>query len=312
MIAGMGRMILRRALVAVPTLWVLVTLAFVLVRLAPGGPFDADRALPPAVEASMEARYGLDQPLLTQYGRYLEGLVRGDFGPSFHYRDYTVTELIGQGFPVSALIGGLSMLAALLVGGAAGIAAAMNYRRGTDHALMGVAMAGISIPNFVIAPLLVLLVAIHAGWLPAGGWNGGAPAHLVLPVIALALPQVAYVARIVRAGLLETMQRDFILAARARGLPRWRIILFHAMRPALRPLVSYFGPAVAAVLTGSVVIEEIFGLPGLGRFFVQGALNRDYTLVMGVVVFYGALIIAVNLLVDIAYGWIDPEERRHA
>lgn len=306
--AAMLQYALKRLAGAIPTLLLLVTLAFFLMRAAPGGPFDSERALPPAVEASLQAQYHLDAPLWDQYLRYLGNLLRGDLGPSFQYRDYTVNELIAIGFPVSALLGGLALLLAVVLGLAAGLYAGLRRNRPADHAVMVAAMTGISIPNFVLAPLLVLVFAIYLPWLPAGGW-GLSPAQIVLPVLALALPQVAYIARLTRAALVEVLGSPWIRTARAKGLPPRLIVLRHALKPVLLPVVSYLGPAAAGVLTGSVVIEQIFGLPGLGRYFVQGALNRDYTLVLGVVVFYGALIILLNLLVDLAYGWLDPKVR---
>lgn len=299
---------LKRLAGAIPTLLLLVTLAFFLMRLAPGGPFDSERALPPAIEASLQAQYHLDAPLWDQYLRYLGNLLRGDLGPSFQYRDYTVNELIAIGFPVSALLGGLALVLALVLGLAAGLYAGLHRNRPADHGVMAAAMTGISIPNFVLAPLLVLVFAIYLDWLPAGGW-GLSATQIVLPVLALALPQVAYIARLTRAALVEVLGSPWIRTAHAKGLPPRLIILRHALKPVLLPVVSYLGPATAGVLTGSVVIEQIFGLPGLGRYFVQGALNRDYTLVLGVVVFYGALIILLNLLVDLAYGWLDPKVR---
>ncbi|MFQ5636159.1 MAG: oligopeptide ABC transporter permease OppB [Gammaproteobacteria bacterium] len=297
---------LRRFLVAIPTLLILIGLAFTMIRMAPGGPFDAEKQLPPDLEANLRAAYHLDEPLYRQFGRYLVGLARGDFGPSFQYRDFTVTELIMTGFPVSLRIGGLAMCLALLVGVSAGTAAALRQNSPTDHGIMTSAMVGISIPNFVMAPLLVLFFSIYLGWLPAGGLGFGRLRYLVLPVIALALPQIAYIARLTRGSMIEVLRSDFVRTARAQGLPKRRIIIRHALKPALLPVVSYVGPATAAVITGSVVIEQIFSVPGLGRYFVQGALNRDYTLVMGVVVFYGVLIIVFNFLVDIVYRWLDP------
>jgi oligopeptide transport system permease protein len=300
---------LKRFLGAWPTLFVLVAVAFFLIRLAPGGPFDAERRLPPEVEANLQAAYHLDAPLHEQFVRYLASIARGDFGPSFQYKDYTVTELIAAGFPVSLKLGGLAMLLAVVVGVAAGSVAALRKNRLTDHVVMAVSMTGISVPNFVMAPLLILLFAVHLGWLPAGGLGDGSAAHLVLPVIALALPQVAYVSRLTRGSMIEVLNSDFIRTARAKGLPERQVLLRHALPPALMPVISYLGPATAAVVTGSVVIEQVFGVPGLGRYFVQGALNRDYTLVMGVVIFYGALIILMNLLVDLAYALLDPRVR---
>lgn len=298
---------LRRLIGAVPTLLVLVTLTFFMIRIAPGGPFDAEKALPPAIEANLAAKYHLDEPLWRQYGRYLGQLARGDLGPSFHYEDYTVNELIAQGLPISAAIGLAAMTLALLVGVAVGTVAALRQNRAADHTVMALAMTGISIPSFVVAPLLILVFAVQLGWLPAGGT--GSPAHLILPVLALALAPVAYIARLTRGGLIEVWRQPYIRTARAKGLPLWLILARHAARPALLPVVSYLGPALAGVMTGSVVIESIFGLPGVGRYFILGALNRDYTLVMGVVVFYGVLIIAFNLLVDLLYACLDPRVR---
>ena len=299
-----------RLLAAIPTLLMLVTLAFFLMRAAPGGPFDAERVLPPEVRENLERLYHLDEPLLAQYGRYLGSLARGDLGPSFQYKDWTVNELIADGLPVSLRLGALALLLALAAGLGLGTAAALRQNAATDHAVMGVAMTGISVPNFVIAPLLILAFGVHLGVLPAGGWGGGSWRHLLLPVLVLALPQVAYVARLTRASLIEVLRSDFIRTARAKGLRTHTIVLRHALKPALLPVVSYLGPAVAATLTGSLVVEQIFGLPGIGRHFIQGALNRDYTLVMGVVVFYGALVIVANYLVDLAYAWLDPRVRR--
>ena len=297
----------RRFLGALPTLLILLAVAFFLIRVAPGGPFDAERALLPEIEANLRAAYHLDEPLYQQFGRYVWGLMHADFGPSFQYRDFSVTELIMTGFPVSLRLGGSAMALALVLGIFAGSIAALRQNTRVDYAVMSVSMTGISIPNFVMAPLLILLFAVYLGWLPAGGLGDGSPRNLVLPVIALALPQIAYISRLTRGSMIEVLRSNFIRTARAQGLPTHKIVLRHALKPALLPVVSYLGPATAAVITGSVVIEQIFGVPGLGRFFVQGALNRDYTLVMGVVVFYGVLIIAFNLLVDLAYAWLDPK-----
>jgi len=292
---------------AIPTLLILIAFSFLLIRAAPGGPFDTERQLLPEIEANLRAVYHLDEPLYQQFGRYLYGLMHFDFGPSFQYRDYTVTELIMTGFPVSLTLGGSAILVALLFGVTAGCIAALKQNSAVDHGVMAVSMTGISIPNFVMAPLLVLVFAIYLRWLPAGGLGQGSLRNLVLPVIALALPQIAYLARLTRGSMIEVLRSNFIRTARAQGLPNWQIIVKHALKPALLPVVSYLGPATAAVITGSVVIEQIFSVPGLGRFFVTGALNRDYTLVMGVVVFYGVLIILFNFLVDLAYAWLDPK-----
>lgn len=308
----MLRFLLQRLLTGIPTLLVLVAAAFFLMRAAPGGPFDGERQLPPEIEANLRSAYHLDESLPQQFLRYLGNLARGDFGPSLQYRDFSVSELIWAGFPVSLRIGVLAMLLALVVGVAAGAWAALRQNSAGDHAVMALAMTGISIPNFVMAPLLVLLLAVGLGWLPAGGYGGGGWRHLVLPVFTLALPQVAWLARLTRASMIEVLASPFIRTARAQGLGLRTILLRHALKPALLPVVSYLGPATAGIITGSVVIEQIFGLPGIGRFFITGALNRDYTLVMGVVVFYGTVILVCNLLVDLVYGWLDPRIRQLA
>lgn len=303
----MLRYSIRRLLGAIPTLFVLIALAFFMIRAAPGGPFDSERALLPEIEENLRAAYHLDEPLYQQFGRYLWNLVRGDFGPSFQYRDFTVTELIMTGFPVSLKLGGSAIALALIVGVAAGSLAALRQNSLTDYTVMSFSMTGISIPNFVMAPILILVFAVLLGWLPAGGWGGGALENMVLPVVALALPLVAYISRLTRGSMIEVLRSNFVRTARAQGLSMRQIVLRHALKPALLPVVSFLGPATAAVITGSVVIEQIFGIPGIGRFFVQGALNRDYTLVMGVVVFYGVLIVLFNLIVDLAYAWLDPK-----
>ena len=298
---------LQRLLSAVPTLLILATLVFFLLRAAPGGPLDAERALPPEVQAQVAAAYHLDEPLWRQFGRYLGGALQGDLGPSFQYPGRSVNELIAAGFPVSLQLGLSAMALALLLGCGAGALAALRRDRWPDHGVMALAVAGLSIPTFVVAPLLVLAFAVTLGWLPAGGW--GAWRSAVLPVVALALPQVAYLARLMRGSMAEVLQQNYIRTARAKGLPEHRVILRHALLPALIPVLSYLGPATAQIITGSVVVEQIFSIPGLGRHFVQGALNRDYTVVMGVVLFYGALIVAFNFVVDLLYGVLDPRVR---
>ncbi|MGY6629435.1 MAG: oligopeptide ABC transporter permease OppB [Wenzhouxiangella sp.] len=303
------RYILKRLLGAIPTLLILVTIAFFLIRIAPGGPFDDDRNLPPEIIANLEAKYNLDQPLMVQYVNYLGSVLRGDLGPSFQYSDFTVNELIAEGFPVSIRLGLSALILALLFGVLIGTLAAWRQNSRLDYALMGTAMTGIAIPNFVLAPILILLFAVYFGWLPAGGWGGGQLRNMVLPVIALALPYMAYVARLTRGSMVETLRSDFVRTARAKGLPEWKILGKHSLKVAMLPVVSYLGPAAAAIITGSVVIEQIFGLPGMGRYFVQGALNRDYTLVMGVVIVIGLLIVVFNLIVDIIYALIDPRIR---
>ncbi len=299
----------KRFLGAWPTLLAIVAISFFMIRLAPGGPFDRERAVPPEIAANLDRAYHLDEPLGWQFLRYLGNLARGDFGPSFQYRDFTVTELIWGGFPISLRIGALSMLLAFFLGVGLGTAAALRRNTWVDYTVMAGAMSGIAIPVFVMAPLLTLVLGVYLRWLPVGGWGDGDLAHTVLPVVALSLPQVAYIARLTRGGLAEVLRSHYIRTARAKGLPEWATIRHHAMKGALLPVVSYLGPATAAVVTGSVVIEQIFAIPGIGRYFVQGALNRDYTLVMGVVIFYGVLIIAANLIVDLLYGWLDPRVR---
>jgi oligopeptide transport system permease protein len=298
---------LKRLLSAVPTLLVLVALAFFLLRAAPGGPFDEERALPAEVQAQVAAAYHLDEPLWRQFTRYLGALARGDLGPSFQYPGRSVNELIAAGFPVSLQLGLAAMLLALPLGCGLGIAAALKRDTVTDHGLMALAMAGLAIPNFVVAPLLILAFALGLGWLPAGGWDDWRSA--VLPVAALALPQAAILARLTRGSMAEVLAQQYIRTARAMGLPQRWIVLRHALKPALMPVLSYLGPALAQVITGSVVVEQVFSIPGLGRHFVQGALNRDYTVVMGVVVFYGALVVLLNLAVDLLYGALDPRVR---
>jgi oligopeptide transport system permease protein len=300
---------LRRLLGAIPTLFVVVTATFFLMRLAPGGPFDQEQTLTPEIEANLEAAYGLDRPLWVQYGRYLRGLVHGDFGPSFKYRDFTVTELIGQGLPISLTLGLCALLVALAVGLPLGILAALRQNTGTDALIRSIAVIGIALPGFVIAPLLALIFGIHLRWLPVAGWDSGSLRTLVLPVVALALPVSAYLVRLMRASLLEVLTSGFVRAARARGLPERVVIARHALKSALIPVVSYLGPAAAAILTGSLVIETIFSIPGMGRYLVQGALNRDYTLVMGMVIVYATLTLLFNLIVDLLYGWLDPRVR---
>ncbi|SFL21381.1 ABC transporter permease subunit [Lysobacter sp. cf310] len=289
---------------AVLTLWLLATLCFVLLRAAPGGPFDTEKAAPPEVQAALAAQYRLDRPLPAQYAAWLGDVARGDLGPSFQYPDYRVTQLIANALPVSMLNGGLALLLALALGIPLGTWAALRAGRWTDRVLMFAAGLGLAIPKFVAAPLLVLLFAVSLHWLPAGGWGGWS--HVVLPVIALALPNIAYCARLTRASLLETLSADYLKAARARGLSETRLLLAHAMKPALLPVAAWLSPALINVVTGSAVVEQVFGIPGMGRYFVQGALNRDYTLVLGVVLVVGALIVAINALVDALRAAMDP------
>jgi len=305
---GIMRYVTTRFLGLIPTLLVLITIAFFLIRIAPGGPFDSEKVLPPEIRSNLDAKYHLDEPLLQQYFRYLGQIVTGDFGPSFQYKDWSVNELIGRGFPVSATIGGLAMLLAFVIGTLTGIAAALRQNTAVDYGIMGIAMLGISIPTFVVAPLLILGVAVYAGWLPAGGWDWSWQ-RMVLPVVTLALPVIAYIARLMRGSMIEVLHSNYIRTARAKGLPGHVVVRRHALKPAILPVISYMGPATAALITGSVVIERIYSIPGLGSYFVQGALNRDYTLVMGVVIFYGVVITVLNFIVDLLYAWLNPRIR---
>jgi oligopeptide transport system permease protein len=290
-----------------PILLVIVTVSFFVMRVAPGGPFDLERTLPAEVRANVEARYHLDEPLVRQYVRYLGDVMRGDLGPSFRYPDRTVAELIGLGAPVSLTLGACALAFALLLGGVAGILAALRHDRLVDYLTMSLALGGVSIPNFVLGPLLILVFALWLGWLPVAGW--GSWRHLVLPSATLGVFYMAYVARLSRAGMLEVVFQDFVRTARAKGVRESVVVLRHALPGAVLPVVSYLGPAAAGALTGSVVVETIFGIPGIGRYFVQGALGRDYTLVMGTVIVVAIFVIVFNLLVDILYAWLDPRIR---
>lgn len=305
----MLRYTLRRLVGVVPTLLIIITLAFFVMRLAPGGPFDEEQALPPEIKANLEAAYGLDQPLYVQYLRYLRGLSHGDFGPSFKFKDFSVTELIVQGLPVSLAIGLSAVALALLLGVPIGTIAALRQNTGTDWAVMAIAGLCISLPAFVLGPLFAIVFGLKLRWLPVAGWEGGELRYLVLPVITLALPVIATIARLTRGSMLEVLRSNYVRTARAKGLGEVRVILRHALRPALLPVVSYLGPATAFVITGSLVVETVFGLPGTGRYLVQGAINRDYTLVMGMIIVYGTLILLCNLISDLIYGWLDPRVR---
>ena len=305
----MLRYFLTRLAGAVPTLFIIVTLAFFLIRAAPGGPFDQEQALPPEIMANLQSAYGLDQPIWIQYGRYLKGLAHGDFGPSFKYKDFSVTELIGQGLPVTLELGAIAMTLAMALGVPIGTFAALHHNRAADYATMALAVAGVAVPSFVVLPFLGLLFGIHLHWLPVAGWEPGSVRDLVLPVAALTLPPLSVIARLARAEMLEVLRSHFIRTAVAKGLPLHTIVVRHALRPALLPVASYLGPAVASIMTGSLIVESIAGLPGIGRYMVQGALNRDYTLVMGMVIVYSALLIVMGLLVDLLYAWLDPRVR---
>ncbi len=296
--------ILRRVAGFLPVLFVIVSLSFFMMRLAPGGPFDQERALPDQVRANIEARYHLDESLWRQYIRYLGNVARGDLGPSFRYPDRSVNELLNLGFPVSLTLGLCALGVALAVGGTAGVLAGLKRNGLVDYLTMSFALCGVSVPNFVLGPILMLIFALGLGWLPVAGW--GSWRHLILPSVTLGTFYAAYVARLTRAGMLEVIGQDFIRTARAKGLREATVVLRHALPGAILPVVTYLGPASAAVLTGSVVVETIFSIPGIGRYFVGSALNRDYTMVLGTVVFYSVLLLVFNLIVDVLYGYLDP------
>jgi oligopeptide transport system permease protein len=305
----MFRYFLRRLAGAIPTLFIIVSLSFFLVRVAPGGPFDQEQSLPPEIAANLQRAYGLDQPIWTQYARYMRGVLHGDFGPSFRYKDFTVTELIAQGFPVTFELGAIALAIALAIGIPLGAFAALHRKSIADYAAVSLATIGIAIPSFVLLPLLALLFGIYLRWLPVAGWEAGSIRHLALPVVALSLPPLAYIARLTRGGMLEVLGSPFIRTALSKGLPMRTVIARHALRPALVPVAGYLAPAVASIMTGSLVVESIAGLPGIGRYLVQGAINRDYTLVLGMVILYSALLIAMGLVVDLLYAWLDPRVR---
>ena len=299
----------RRIAGTVPTLLILVTLSFFVIRLAPGGPFDEERALTPLVRANLDHLYGFDQPLGVQYLHYLEGLAHGDFGVSYKLRDDSISGLIAQGLPVSVTVGFAALALAMLLGVPLGIWAALRRAGAVDYLVTALATVAIALPTFVTGPLLALVFGLALRWLPVSGWQQGDPFYLVLPAVTLALPVGATIARMMRGSLLETLSASFVRAARARGLGPWRVLLHHALRPALLPVVSYLGPAATYVFTGSLVVETVFALPGTGRYLVQGALDRDYTLVMGMIILYGALTLLLNLAADLVYGLLDPRVR---
>jgi len=303
----MLRYALRRLLGAIPTIFIVITLAFFMMRIAPGGPFDQERTLEASVMANLNKTFGLDRPLWEQYAIYLGNLARGDMGPSFIYRDKRVHEILAEGLEISIYLGGVALLVALVLGSLLGCVAALRQNSAVDYAVIGVATFGVTIPNFVVAPALSLVFGVMLGWLPAQGW--GRADHMVLPIVALALPQIAVIARLVRGAMIEALRADHVRTARAYGLPMRMVVGKHALRTAILPVISYLGPAAAALLTGSIVVEQVFNLPGIGRYFVVGALNRDYTLVMGTVVVVAVFVVLFNLLVDLLYAMLDPRVR---
>ena len=301
----MFRFITRRLLETVPVLFVIITATFFMIRFVPGGPFTAEKAVSPEILRNLEAHYGLNQPLYVQYFDYLKNLVQGDLGPSFKYPNRTVNEIIADKLPTSLELGGLALLVALLVGLPLGILAAVKRNTWIDYLCSSTAMIGICIPTFVLGPVLILVFAIHFRWVNASGWYE--PIDRVLPALVLGFFYSAYVMRLTRGGMLEVLNQDFIRTARAKGASETRVVFKHAIRGGLLPVVSFLGPAVAGILTGSFVIETIFQIPGLGREFVNSAFNRDYTLVLGTVILYASLVIVLNLVVDIVQVWLNPK-----
>ncbi|AEH32816.1 oligopeptide ABC transporter permease OppB [Vibrio anguillarum] len=305
----MLKFIAKRILEAIPTMLVLITVSFFLMRFAPGNPFSSERPLPPEVMANIEAKYGLDKPVSEQYFTYLTNILQGDFGPSFKYQDYTVNELIAVALPVSAKVGFIAFIFTVIAGVSIGTIAALKHNTWIDYTIMSTAMIGVVMPSFVLAPALIYLFSLHWKIFPAGGWLDGSFQYLVLPVLGMSMLYIATFARITRGSMIETLNSNFIRTARAKGLSYPYIVVNHALKPALLPVVSYMGPAFVGIITGSVVIETIFGLPGIGKLFVNAAFNRDYSLVMGVTILIGFLFILFNAIVDILLAVIDPKIR---
>lgn len=304
----MSRFIIRRLLSIIPTMFIIVTLSFVLIRLAPGGPFTAEKKLPEQVLQNILRKYHMDEPLYQQYLRYVGDILRGDLGPSFRYQDRTVSELISATMPTSIVLGTASLALALFLGVSAGIISALRQNKIPDYVAMSFAVIGISVPLFVIAPVLQFIFAMKLEVLPTSGWinsRAGLPT-LILPMVTLAFPYFAYIARLSRGSILEVLRSDYVRTARAKGLSEAVVIVKHVLKGALLPIVSYLGPAFSGIITGSVVVETVFVVPGVGNIFVQSALNRDYTLIMGSIIVYSAILVVMNLIVDIVYGFLDP------
>ncbi len=300
-------LIARRLLQSIPTLWVVATATFLLLRLAPGGPFDDEKPIPPEIKAQIEAHYGLDLPLYQQYFQFFGNLLKGDLGPSYKYPGWDVQEIIIQAFPVSLELGCWALLISLALGIPIGTLAALKHNKPAETNLMAVAMIGICLPSFVIGPILLMTFSLQLGWFNPLGWSYAG--DRVLPAITLGLLYAAYIARLARSGMLDVMRNDYIRTARAKGLNERTVVMRHALRTSLYPVVAYMGPAAAGLISGSFVVETIFFIPGMGPFFVNAALNRDYTMVMGTVLFYATLIILFNLLVDIVQMWMNPRTR---
>ncbi|WP_225639635.1 oligopeptide ABC transporter permease OppB [Candidatus Profftia sp. (ex Adelges kitamiensis)] len=305
----MLKFILYRLLATIPTLFILMTISFFIMRLAPGSPFTDERVLSPELLANIETKYSLKDPIWKQYSQYLIQLCHGDFGPSFKYKDYSVNDLIRASFFVSAKLGCIAFMLSVILGITSGLLAALKQNSKWDYAVMSFAMTGILIPSFVLSPLLILIFAIQLKWLPGGGWNGGGVKFMILPTISLCLSYIANIARITRCSMIEVLHSNFIRTARAKGLPVHHIILYHALKPALLPVISYLSPALVGMITGSMVVETIYSLPGIGQLFVNGALNRDYSLVLSLTMLVGVLTILFNVIVDILYAIIDPKIR---
>lgn len=300
---------LRRVLSAIPVAFIAVTACFFILRLAPGGPFDQERALPEAILRNLRAAYDLDQPLITQYLLYIGRLLRGDLGPSMVVQDFTVSQLLALGLPFSLMLGLAAFVIATAIGLLAGMIAAVTQNKWPDYVLVFVVMIGVIVPNFLMGSLLQLVFGVYLKWLPAGGWRPGSIAHLVLPITVLAWPHAARISRLMRGSMIEVLGSNYVRTARAKGLGERLVVARHAIKPALLPVVSYLGPGLSYLLTGSLVVEQIFGLPGIGKYFINAALNRDYGLVLGTVVLYMVVILVLNLLVDLAYAWLDPKVR---
>ncbi len=301
--------ILKRLAVAVPTILLLIVFSFLLMEMAPGSPFATERGVTPEVLANLEAKYGLDKPLIQRMGIYIWDVLHFDFGPSFKFKDRTVNDLIAQGFPVTLTYGFWSFVVAVAVGCTLGIVAAIRHNSAWDYAAVGFSIGAQVLPNFVMAPILVLVFTLWLGWLPGGGWQGGQWQYLIMPVIALSTSYMASIARITRSSMLEVLNAGFIRTARAKGLPMRRVIWRHALKPAMLPVISYLGPAFVGMITGSVLIDVFFSTGGIGQFFVNSALARDYSVIMGITILIGTLTVLFNLLVDVLYAWIDPKIR---
>ena len=302
----MIQLLFKRLTIAIPTLIIIIAFVFFLMRLAPGGPFTNERALPPEIEQKINEAYDLDKPIIHQFGLYLSKTLKGDLGPSYKYKDFTVNELIASGFPVSITLGLLALILSLSLGCLLGIIAAIKKNTAIDYAVMGVSLVGICVPSFVLAPILSLIFGLYLGLLPISGWGNGNIYNLILPVISLSLPQIAIISRMMRASTIEVLNSDFIKTAKSKGLSKNRIIRKHVIRASILPIIDYLAPATAGLMTGSIIIEQIFGLPGIGRYFVVGALQRDYTLVSGVMILYASLLMFLILISDILRALLDP------